>query len=217
MATKTTAQPQAKDEKPKVKWTLEADYLQGCSCDYGCPCEFEAPPTQGFCEGIGAWKIIRGKFGNVSLDGLGLAFFGRSPKAMHLGNLSMGFAIDSRATPEQRAALLSIGKGEHGGLPFEVFPALVTKWIDPVYVPFEFTLNGSDSKVKVGNQLTIALEPIKNPVTGEPEDIKVNHATGFIFKDAVVLSTKECRSDHKGLKISWPGKAGFVSRIKYSN
>ena len=39
----------------QVKWTMEADYLQACNCDYGCPCEFEAPPTQGYCEGIGAW------------------------------------------------------------------------------------------------------------------------------------------------------------------
>ena len=217
MATKSAKKAQPAQEKPKVKWTLEADYIQGCSCDYGCPCEFEAPPTQGFCEGLGAWRIIRGSFGDIKLDGLGLAGVGRSPKAMHLGNMTFGFAIDSKASPEQRAALLSIAKGEHGGLPFEVFPALVTKWLDPVYVPFQFTIDGSNSKVKVGDQLTISVEPIKNPVTGDPEDIKIHHGTGFIFKDAVVLSTKDCRSNFKGLKVSWPGKAGFVSRVKYSN
>ncbi|MEK7806996.1 MAG: DUF1326 domain-containing protein, partial [Chloroflexota bacterium] len=52
----------------KIKWTIEADYLQGCSCDYGCPCEFEAPPTKGFCEAVGAWRINRGTYGNVSLN-----------------------------------------------------------------------------------------------------------------------------------------------------
>ena len=36
----------------KVKWALEADCLQACNCDYGCPCEFEAPPTPGYCEDI---------------------------------------------------------------------------------------------------------------------------------------------------------------------
>src|SRR5690348_15511320 len=53
-----------------TKWWLEADYLQACNCDYGCPCEFEAPPTEGFCEGLGAWRISKGKYGDVSLDGL---------------------------------------------------------------------------------------------------------------------------------------------------
>ncbi len=58
----------------QVKWTMEADYLQACNCDYGCPCEFDAPPTQGFCEGVGAWRINRGRYGDVALDGLGLEF-----------------------------------------------------------------------------------------------------------------------------------------------
>src|SRR5712691_2788879 len=31
----------------QVKWTIEADCLLACNCDYGCPCEFDAPPTQG--------------------------------------------------------------------------------------------------------------------------------------------------------------------------
>ena len=47
----------------KVQWSLEADYLQACSCDYGCPCEFEAPPTQGFCEGIGPSSLPKGRTG----------------------------------------------------------------------------------------------------------------------------------------------------------
>ena len=55
------------------KWSFDADYLQACNCDYGCPCEFAAPPTPGFCHGIGVWKIQRGKYDELSLDGLGLA------------------------------------------------------------------------------------------------------------------------------------------------
>ena len=58
----------------QVKWTMEADYLRACNCDYGCPCEFDAPPTQGFCEGVGAWRINRGRYGDVALDGLGQSF-----------------------------------------------------------------------------------------------------------------------------------------------
>lgn len=39
------------------KWFFEADYLQSCNCDYGCPCEFSAPPSTGFCEGLCIWRI----------------------------------------------------------------------------------------------------------------------------------------------------------------
>jgi len=37
-----------------------------------CPCEFSAPAHAGYCEGLGAWRINRGKYGDVRLDGLGL-------------------------------------------------------------------------------------------------------------------------------------------------
>src|ERR1700743_867340 len=70
----------------QTKWNIEADFVQACNCDYGCPCEFSAPPTKGFCEGMGAWHITRGAYGNVKLDGLGVGFAARWPKAIHEGN-----------------------------------------------------------------------------------------------------------------------------------
>ena len=90
----------------KTKWNIEADFLQACNCDYGCPCEFSAPPTRGFCEGMGAWKITRGNYGDVKLDGLGVAFAARWPKAIHEGGGTACLFFDERATPPQRDALL---------------------------------------------------------------------------------------------------------------
>jgi hypothetical protein len=97
-----------------VKWAMEADYIQACNCDYGCPCEFEAPPTMGFCEGMGALRINRGNYGNVSLDGLGLAFALRSPGPMHEGNLTAAIFVDEKANQQQREALLNIASGKEG-------------------------------------------------------------------------------------------------------
>src|SRR5258706_15391142 len=96
----------------KVKWSFEADYLQACNCDYGCPCEFSAPPTLGFCEGVGAWKISRGQFGEVSLDGCAIAFAARWPKAIHEGNGTLCLFFDERANAQQRDALLQIAMGK---------------------------------------------------------------------------------------------------------
>jgi hypothetical protein len=53
-----------------TKWRMEGTLLGARSCDWGCPCSFDAPPTRGFCEGTYAWHIERGRFGEVSLDGL---------------------------------------------------------------------------------------------------------------------------------------------------
>ena len=35
----------------KTSYHLKGMLLAACNCDWGCPCNFEAPPTKGFCEG----------------------------------------------------------------------------------------------------------------------------------------------------------------------
>lgn len=202
---------------PVTKWSFEADFLQACNCDYGCPCEFSAPPTRGFCEGTGAWRIIRGSYGDVPLDGLGVAFAAHWPKAIHEGNGTLALFVDERASAAQREALLAICSGQDGGLPFEILAATFSKVLDPIFAPIQFDLNGRDSAVRIGDALSVALEPIRNPVTKQPESVRIEHATGFIFKSAEAVSGKECRVNVPGLVFSWPDKAGFVTRVNYGN
>jgi len=201
----------------KVKWAVDADFLQACNCDFGCPCEFSAPPTRGFCEGVGAWRINKGNYGTTKLDGLALAFAAHWPKAIHEGNGTVCLFFDERANPQQREALLQIASGKAGGMPFELIVTTFSKIMEPRYVPFTFNLNGRTSSVRVGSFMSAATAPIKNPVTGEPESVRVEHATGFIFKEAEAVAAEECRVDVEGMKFSWPNKAGFVTKVRYSN
>ena len=39
--------------------------------------------------------------------------------------------------------------------------------------------------------MRIFLDPISNPVTREPEQVTVNHGTGFIFKTAECASARD--------------------------
>jgi hypothetical protein len=84
-------------------------------------------------------------------------------------------------------------------------------------VPFKFNFNGRNSNVQIGNLMNVAVEPIKNPVTGEPESVRIEHSTGFIFKDAECVSAAKMDVNVGELKFSWPNKAGFVTKIKYGN
>jgi hypothetical protein len=200
-----------------IKWKFKADFWQACNCDYGCPCEFEAPPTKGFCQGLGVWRISKGSFGKVSLDGLSLGFAIHTPEALHKGNGTGLLFFDKKANATQRDALAQIASGKTGGLPFEIFPAIITKFLEPQYVDFKYSGSGCNSSVRAGELVKIALEPIKNPVSGKPESIRVEHATGFMFKAAEVLSAKECRSTAPGLTFDWPDKSGFLSQVQYGN
>ena len=200
-----------------AKWFFDADYLQACNCDYGCPCEFSAPPTSGFCEGVGAWKISQGKFNQISLDDLAIGFAARWPKAIHEGNGTVCLFFDERANPQQRDALMQIASGAVGGLPFEILATTFSKVHEPQYVPFEFHLAGINSRARVGEAISIALEAIKNPMTGDPEQVRIEHGTGFIFKNADAVSARECTVSAGSLAFSWPNKAGFVTRVRYGN
>ena len=201
----------------KVKWAVDADFLQACNCDFGCPCEFSAPPTRGFCEGVGAWRINKGNYGTTKLDGLALGFAAHWPRAIHEGNGTVCLFFDERANPQQREALLQIASGQAGGMPFEIIVTTFSKIMEPRYVPFTFNFNGRTSSVRVGSFMSATTVPIKNPVTGEPESVRVEHATGFIFKEAEAVAAEECRVDVEGMKFSWPNKAGFVTKVRYSN
>ena len=41
---------------------LKGHLLGACSCDWGCPCSFEARPTQGWCEGSYVWHVEEGHY-----------------------------------------------------------------------------------------------------------------------------------------------------------
>src|SRR5436853_1064569 len=68
------------------QWKLLGQVLLACNCDWGCPCNFNALPTTGKCEGGWTWQVEQGAFGDVRLDGLTFSVFVKWPGAIHHGN-----------------------------------------------------------------------------------------------------------------------------------
>jgi len=103
------------------------EYVQSCNCDYGCPCSFNGRPSQGQCEAFNGYRVTKGSFGNIKLDGLKFAQGLWWPKAIHEGNGAGRLYIDPSATSEQRKALEAIWSGQHGGAVWEIFPRTWSK------------------------------------------------------------------------------------------
>ena len=40
-------------------WEIKAREFANCNCAYGCPCQFNALPTKGYCEAAVAMEIER--------------------------------------------------------------------------------------------------------------------------------------------------------------
>ncbi len=81
-----------------VDWMIRGPKMVSCNCDYGCPCEFLAPPTRDICEGFDAMEIAEGWFGDVRLDGLRIASTYHWPGPVHEGKGVTQGVIDARAT-----------------------------------------------------------------------------------------------------------------------
>ena len=159
------------------------------------------------------WHIEKGSFGEVPLAGLTWAWVGHSPGPLHEGNVTWQVLTDEKASAAQRDALAKIGEGKSGG-PWTIFMAVAGKRLDTKFLPFNVQVNGLSSKVRAGDVLTMELGPIRNPVTGEAEEIYLDKPSGFTSK-RLTLGASEVMRVNSDLKYDHSGKYGEFSKFEY--
>ncbi len=206
-----------KNTEESVRWNYKADIMTACSCDWGCPCNFNAPPTRGFCEGGWALKITNGRCGAVGLDGLGFALMARWPRAIHDGGGAGKVWIDSTATKEQRQVLDQIVKGQMGGRPWPIFAPTIDTWLETSFVPFEWQLDGVRSRFKFGEELRLTMEPMRNPVSGKEVDAKIILPDGLTCHELNMTASETFSVFAPGLKYAWPGKMAWYGSTEHGS
>ncbi len=199
----------------KPRWQIEAYYLDSCNCDWGCPCQFNAKPTHGFCEGIAGIRIIRGNYGKVRLDRLNMAYIVSWPGAIHEGRGKASFYIDDRASDEQFEALSKIITGEAGGGPFEVYRSVIESFQPTTRAKIAFESRGLNSRIKIGDFAESWLEPIRNPVTGEIHRAVIELPGGFEASRMDQASSKTITSNDGYLNFGYTGTYGSFQKTKW--
>lgn len=171
---------------PDPTWTIKGREFIQCNCDYGCPCQFNARPTQGNCHAVGFVDIEEGHHGDTRLDGLRIGMIVSWPGAIHEGGGEVVPIVDERASPAQRDALLRIMSGldtEPGATYFQVFSTTFAKVHDPVFASIDFEIDpeARTARVNVPGWVDSRGEPIINPVTGEEHRARINLPRGFEY------------------------------------
>ena len=203
----------------KTPWRMTADEVVTCNCAWGCPCQFNALPTKGRCEALAAIRVRQGTYGKTKLDGVTFAAAYWWPKAIHEGNGTVCLAIDEKATPEQRDAILNIASGKNGGTFFEIFASTITTALDPMFVPITFQTD-RDKRVaalKVPGLGEFRAEPIKNPVTGEEHRARIQLPNGFDYKEAEVGNCVMNKATFGGKKIDNQNTYAQFAQVEWSN
>jgi len=175
-----------------VDWKISTKTIGTCSCDYGCPCEAMAPPTRVPCEGVMAMEITEGYFGDVRLDGIRTAGVYRWPGPVHEGKGTWWSIIDKSATEAQVEALFKIlgGEEQEPTTGFAIYGSTIENEPDPIFadIEFEWDLEGRKGRFSVSGVLEADIEPIRNPVTGEPHFMSIILPTGFEHRGAEMAS-----------------------------
>lgn len=161
-------------------WQVQGQYYENCNCEFVCPCvpgQMMVKPTKGTCIFAMAFRIERGHFGDVPLDGLGFVVVGVTPEEMAKGNWSVGVVVDERASAQQREAITGIASGSAGG-PMAAVSGLVGKFLGVEAAPIVFRQDGASwsvnasGKIRVAGRAATGLNPDAPPLqlsnTGHP-------------------------------------------------
>ena len=199
-------------------WHMKGVMVGSCNCDWGCPCNFQAPPTYGFCDGFYCSLVVDGRFGDVSLDGVKFLWGGHAPGAIHEGGGTSILVLDEATTPQQRIAIDTLRHGGGVGSPFDEFASVNEVWYGPIVASVEMELNGIRSKVRVGggSVYELALDRVKNSVTGQDEIAILDHPTGFTSTKAELGMSTVARFESEYASYDHSGKYAEYAEFSYS-
>jgi hypothetical protein len=194
-------------------WHVAGDWFDVCKCEVPCPCTFAQAPTYGDCEGILAWHIREGHYGDTRLDGLNVVALGffegniwaRQTKA------TMGMFMDERADDAQRQALTVVFSGQGGGWPGE-FASFIGEVRGIEYVPITFEIADDLAywAAEVPGKATARAEALTGPTATEGQRVQLHNAPGAEVGPGQVATWGRATSDHVdafGFKWEWDGRS----------
>ncbi len=200
----------------RVDWHIKGPEIATCNCNWGCPCQFNSLPSQGYCRAAVAMHIEEGHFGEVPLSGLTWGGLFAWPGPIHEGHGEAQPIVDERADPRQREAILTLLSGqesEPGATFFDVFASTLDTIHEPLFAPIEFEvgLGEGTGRFMVPGVIEATGEPIRNPVTGQPHRAKLTLPRGFEFSEAEFASST-VRSQG-AIPLDWANRHAHLAMI----
>lgn len=198
-----------------IEWSLKGDYLEACSCDFGCPCKFGANPTKGHCKGILGFEIQDGSYGDVDLDGLGLALIIHAPAAPWEGDITGTTYIDEEATPEQREALQAILSGQAGGF-WEILGDLISDDRGVKFAPVRMERSGKRRTFTIPGVLDLVNEPLVNPLTEQEQEVMVTDTFDPFCPSGRAGKSATAVSKDPDLSFDLSGQQGYIGAFTWT-
>jgi hypothetical protein len=152
------------------KWTASGDWFDVCKCNVPCPCEFAQTPTYDDCDGIMAYNIKKGSYGETALVGLNVlalvSFKGNIWAGDGKTKLNMAIFFDEKASDQQKEALNMIFSGKAGGFMAEI-ANLIGEVRGIEYAPIKFDIADDLSywSAEIPGKVVAKAEALTGPTT----------------------------------------------------
>ena len=162
-------------------WQLKGDWFDVCSCNIACPCEFAEPPTDDHCEGVLAWHVSEGSYGDVSLTDLNVVAVSKFDGNVWAGAQTavLGMFIDERANDAQRDALTQIFSGGAGGF-MATFANIISDTLGVESAPITFDIADDLAywNVKIPGKVDAAADALGGPTTPPGKRVQLFNMPG---------------------------------------
>ena len=170
-------------------WEIRGVEFGNCNCAWGCPCQFNAPTTHGFCEAILGGRIDEGHFNDTRLDCLKWALILKWPGEIADGNGREQAIIDEGADAAQRDGLEKILLGAStapGATHFYVYNSTMSEVLETLVAPIEFSVDveARTAKLVIPGLIESTGSPIVDPNSGEEFRARINLPNGFEYSIA---------------------------------
>ncbi len=162
-------------------WNLTGVWFVVCKCNIPCPCLFAQTPSYGDCEGVMAYHIKHGQYGETSLDRLNVLILSYFKGNIWAGETKMDIALffDESANEEQRKALNMIFTGKAGGFMGQFAKVIgEVRGVEFSPIKVEVADDLSQWSAEIPGKVTAKGEALTGPMTPTGKRVQTINAPG---------------------------------------
>ena len=201
-----------------TSWTISGTYLEFCSCDAGCGCNFKGFPNsaEGNCQALLGHRIEQGAFDGLDLSGSKVVWALWLPGAIHERG-GRGHAYIDSDSDEQYEALSRIWQGEEGYSFFEIFNSTFAESGAVDRAAVDLNIDGKSSSISVNGIAEALMTPLRSPVSGEENKVRIVKEGGFIWADGEIATNERIKVETPEISFDLSGRHSVFAPFAYAN
>src|ERR671934_112373 len=126
-------------------------------------------------------------------------------------------AFVDRESDEQFEALSRIWRGEEGYSLYEIFNSTLDEPTGVDRARIELTVDGKSSRVVIEGIAEAVMTPLRSPVSGEGNDVRIVKDGGFIWADGEIATNERMKVDAPEVKFDLAGRHSVFAPFAYGN